>query len=363
MKQPYLSLLFIVVLLFLQVSPVFSQHLEELTHGSSSNSEIKHEPPPPPPASPTIVKVGLFIRQITDVDQISEDFTIEGFMEWVWDDPRHIFDEHEYGYEEKMFINEEVEALLYQKVLWWPELGITNERGAREIEERALGIHSTGEIIYRERFSAKIQADFDLKRFPFDDQEFHIYIESFIYEHHDLELAPLERIIGFGENLGEEEWILQEIKTKVTDREDIRSETGDTFSELELDLEIHRQPNYYVNRVIIPILFIVLIFCATFLLFNYEMQLTASTTSLLTLVAFDFAISDSLPNLAYMTLMDSFIMVSFILAAMAIIINLIFLRLEQLGKKELAKKMNFGALVGFPIMYIISYIVIWNVVV
>ena len=355
MKTRFLILLFSVFCILLPTSFAVAQDPRD------PDGEVSHDPPPPPPASPTTVKVGLFIRQVTDVDQISEDFTIEAFMDWEWIDPRLAFDAEAYGYEEKLFINEEVEALLFRNEVWWPELEITNERGSRDTEERALAIHPDGTVIYRERFSAKIQADFKLRRFPFDHQEFHIYIESFIYEHHDLVIEADTHVIGFGENLGEEEWVLEKITSKITERADVRSETGDTFSELELDLELSRHIGFYVYRIFIPLISIIAIFCATFWLNNYEIQLTASTTGLLTLVAFDFAISESLPNLAYLTFLDTIVMVSFVLSALAVVTNLLLLRLEKNEQLDAARRWNRMALISFPIGYILSYILIWFV--
>lgn len=349
----------LLILTLLIGSLLFPLHTVLAQDPSDPGGEIEHNPPPPPPALPTTVTVGLYIRQVTDVDQVSEDFTIEGFMDWKWRDPRLSFDAEAYGAEKKLFINEEVEALLYRNAIWWPELEITNERGSRTTEEMSLAIQTDGTILYRERFSAKIQADFDLRRFPFDDQEFHIYIESFIYESHELIIEPDTRVIGFGDNLGEEEWVLQKITPQINEQADVRSATGDTFSELELDLTLDRHVGYYIYRIFIPLLSIISIFCATFWLNNYEIQLTASTTGLLTLVAFDFAISDNLPNLAYLTFLDTIIMVSFILAALAVVVNLLLLRLEKQDNLDLARRWNKVALIVFPCGYLLSYVLIW----
>lgn len=318
-------------------------------------------PPPPPPASPTVVKVGFFIRQIPSIDQISEDFTVEAFMDWQWVDERLAFDAEEIGSDEAVFINEEVVALLFDNALWWPELEITNERGSRDVEERTLTIHSDGHVSYQERISVKIQADFKLRLFPFDNQDFHIRIESFIYEHEDVVLEADERVIGFGDNLGEEEWVLQRIEPDVAERTDIRSEDGETFSELTLTLHIDRQIGFYLYRIILPLILIIGIFCATFWLNDYDTQLAASTTGLLTLVAFEFAISDSLPNLAYLTLMEAILMYSFTTAAIAVVINLALMRWHKSGQDDRANRVNRMAAIALPVWYIAGFGVLWVV--
>lgn len=135
---------------------------------------------------------------------------------------------------------------------------------------------------FTEQFSATIQADFDLRKFRFDDQEFHIRIESFIYDSAVIQLEADTEIIGFGDNLGEEEWELRAIVPTVKDVPALRSIEHRNFSELTLNFHLHSL--FYIYRTLIPTFLIVSIFCALFLSGDYGMQPEITTIGVLTLV-------------------------------------------------------------------------------
>lgn len=92
------------------------------------------------------------MSQITGIDQVNEEFLIEGFMDWQWFDERLAFDAEEFGSDREIFVNEEIISLLRRNALWWPELEITNERGSRDIEERAVTVLADGQAFYRAVF-------------------------------------------------------------------------------------------------------------------------------------------------------------------------------------------------------------------
>lgn len=52
-------------------------------------------------------------------------------------------------------------------------------------------------------------------------------------------------------------------------------------------------------------------------------------------------------------------MVSFILAATAVILNLIMIRFERNNKEGLAKNLNYVAILLFPSAYILAIVAIW----
>lgn len=344
---------FLLLLVALMALPVSAQ--------DPSDDEVNMPPPPPNSDGPTTVKVGLYIFQITSLDQVNEEFSIEAFMDWQWVDERLVFDAEAFGSDREVFVNEEVEQMLKRNAIWWPELEITNERGSRDVEERAVTIFADGRVYYTEQFNATIQADFDLREFPFDNQEFHIRIESFIYDSTVIQLEPDTETIGFGDILGEEEWELRSIVPTVEDVPSVRSLEHRNFSEVTLTLDFHRHSLFYIYRILIPTLLIVAIFCASFLLGDYAKQLDITTIGVLTLVAFEFAIGDSLPHLAFLTFLDAILLISFILAAAAVVLNLVLIRFERKGQEQLAKKMNDGAIIVFPVAYTVAILLIWMI--
>ena len=47
---------------------------------------------PNPPASPTVVKVGVFLADILNLDEVNETFQVELVTVAEWEDPRLAFD-------------------------------------------------------------------------------------------------------------------------------------------------------------------------------------------------------------------------------------------------------------------------------
>ena len=106
----------------------------------------------PNPAGPVIVDLGLHIVELTQVDEVTNTFTIEGFIDLVWCDPRMAYateNEEELG--EKLLLKEKAQALLND--IWWPAVTIANQVNGRNIENQELVILSDGTIEYKEKFS------------------------------------------------------------------------------------------------------------------------------------------------------------------------------------------------------------------
>ena len=61
---------------------------------------------PNPPSKPTIVKCGLFVLDIVDIDDVNETFEAEVAIVATWDDPRLAFDPVEEGTDKKIFQGE-----------------------------------------------------------------------------------------------------------------------------------------------------------------------------------------------------------------------------------------------------------------
>ncbi len=82
-----------------------------------------------------------------------------------------------------------------------------------------------------------------------------------------------------------------------------------------------------------------------------QQQLLASG-NLMVFVAFNFTISDDLPRLGYLTLLDRLIVTSFACAALVVFISVYQKRLEAKGKKGLAARIDNLVLIFYPLIYL-----------
>ena len=99
---------------------------------------------------------------------------------------------------------------------------------------------------------------------------------------------------------------------------------------LDFDLVAHRRVGYYVWKVILPLSMIVVMSWSVFWMDpnNLGPQTGIAATSMLTLIAFLFALGNILPRISYLTTMDRFVMGSSALVFAAL--------LEAIGSGYLA---------------------------
>ncbi len=281
-----------------------------------------------PPGEPTEVKIGLYmiaLDRVSAPSDASPEFEVEMFMDLQWKDERLAFDAEEYGYGRKIY--EEHAAELELEQIWWPDVEIENEIHGRETENLGLIIFPDGTVEYAERFVVTVHADFDLRKFPFDDQYFELDLESFVWDSRYLVFIPNEDRIGYDPHYTGEEWIIDSLFTEVKLEEEIRSD--EAFSEFVYTLHGKRLPQFYIMKIFPMFLIIILTWSVFWLEGATAPEMSISFIGLLTVVAFHRIFSGLLPRLSYMTYLDGVIFVGYFFASLAIIENVIVRRVSE----------------------------------
>lgn len=101
-------------------------------------------------------------------------------------------------------------------------------------------------------------------------------------------------------------------------------------------------------------------FCVLKRLTNSNMQLSIAATSMLTLIAYRYAVDSQLPRLPYMTRIDVFFLVSTLLVFFSLIEVLVTTILDNKQQTERAKKIDRYCRVIFPAMFAIASIAIFG---
>lgn len=344
-----------------------TEHLEASCSNVTYGKSIKHfskntadkfgSVVSPNPTGQVIVDLGLHIVELTKVDEVTNTFNIEGFMDLVWCDPRMAY-EVENGEElsERILLKDKAQTLLNE--IWWPAVTIANQVNGRNIENQELVILSDGTIEYKEKFSAELEAHYDLKKFPFDRQKLEIEIESFAW-HDDVLLFQMnEEKIGFSNDFEIAEWHIEKVESKIESVKDIQDRAS--FSEFLMEIVVVRQYEYYLWKIIIPLIFLVIISWSVFLMIGEKLadRLRFSMIGILTIVSFQFIISDILPRVSYFTLMDSFLSISFFIMLLTMFESVYVNNLDLIDEHEEAKKIDLVCRIAFPSLYFISLIAI-----
>ena len=101
---------------------------------------------------------------------------------------------------------------------------------------------------------------FQFAQYPFDTQRFFIRVHSLLPVTF-MTFVPLEGFTRLGDSLGEEEWLFEKSWTEVSEAEGV---TGTPTSHFSFGFEAHRQLNYYVLRIFVPLGIIILVSWLTF---------------------------------------------------------------------------------------------------
>ncbi|WP_294220401.1 hypothetical protein [uncultured Shimia sp.] len=301
--------------------------------------------------SPQQVGVGITIDQITFVDQQAENFGVVGTLFLKADYPQFAFDSAAHGSDVKTYSNEAFRKLLNDAGAQPPYFIFRNQQGRRFTQQVSILLKDTGEATYAERFTATLQAPhFNFKRYPFDTQEFFIEVSSMLPLKF-VEFYPLEEQTGMGDLLGEEEWILS---NSSIERRSVEGIGGAETTMVALRFEGKRHVQYYVLRILLPLLIILFVSWATFFLEEYRRRIDMASANLLVFVAFNFAISTMLPKLGYLTFMDSLLVGMFLITGSTVLINIALRRLKTSGREDLARKIDGYLVIWiFPILHAI----------
>jgi hypothetical protein len=298
----------------------------------------------------TIVYIDVYINDILAIDEKMETFDVDGYLLAEWSDPRQVFDAFEFGYDFKIYRNEMVQDVITDEV-WWPDLYLVNGRGNREIISSLLLISPDGDMRYEEKFKATIKQAFQLENFPFDSHQLVLTIGSFSYTDYEVIFTSYKDAEVFEWQTNE--WI-------VTDSGELDFNSSYGYPVAQYFLGISRLPGFYISKYIFPLVLIITISWSVFWL-GYESidiadRLGIILTSVLTVVAFDFVSSETLPRLSYHTILDWIMILSYVVLSLTVLETLLGYRNLKHGLEDRANKIDLLSRYIFPLVYYVAIV-------
>jgi len=230
---------------------------------------------------------------------------------------------------------------------------------------------------------ARIKSDFDLKKFPFDEQELKIeFYPPYSIDYNDDRNYPKPFVTLFQtrsnvyldiekykNNNYLKEWTV--VNTKVENYIK-REKTTSNFEKdkivelvedrINVSLIVKRNINYFIFKIIIPVFLILTISWSVMWIppNQVESRLTTSIVALLALIAYNFVFNEDIPKLSYLTSLDRYILLSYLFCAIPTFLTVYFSIITKKDYKislEINKK---SRLIGI-IIYSISAAVIFSV--
>lgn len=198
-------------------------------------------------------------------------------------------------------------------------------------------------IAYNSEGEWEVKNKFNLTSFPFDKQKIFIkmidgddfdavYLSSTDYNYRLLDFTK--------KNLEIPGWNVTDIKFNLNNNFDLN---GIIFNQASIIVDIERQSFYYIFKIILPVVLILLI-CWSSVWLNpreIESKLTITIVCLLSLIAYNFVIDSELPKLEYLTIMDWIILASYLFAAAPNMLAIFSFQISQKIKyRKLSQKVD-----------------------
>jgi hypothetical protein len=206
-----------------------------------------------------------------------------------------------------------------------------------ENENCTLGMEDAKPVIrYNLITKGTFQHTFKLKSFPFDDQTLAMELRTgFEHNHKKTPVKLMQNqdqhkyrstVVTRGFTQASEYELLPGVRFQGGETEKEESSTGLTYSLLTIKLKVHRKSGYWVFNVVLPLGIVTSTLFATFSLPLTETndRLNSSLTILLAMVAFKTFTAEKLPKVAYLSLVDWFILLSFVIAFVVVLMHAFF---------------------------------------
>jgi len=305
-------------------------------------------------SGPTQVSVQIWFVDINSIDSAQQSFTADIAIVLRWKDPRLA---HTGGGVAHYALDQ----------IWNPRVVIANETNSvsRRLPE-SPDVDPDGTVTYRQRYVGSFTQALHLRSFPFDKQTFRVQLVAVRYRPNEVQFVPdkewvdagLKQAAGIAPSITLPDWTLEkwEIKNMVYALAPGRELSGYAFEFTAL-----RNVQHYILKVILPLILIVFMSWTVFWIdpVNSNSQISVAVTSMLTLIAYRFAVDSQLPRLPYMTRLDTFIFTSTLLVFFSLIEVLLTTILENRQQAERAKKIDRYCRVIFPVIFAIASIAIF----
>ena len=293
---------------------------------------------------PTEVSVGIRMADLTDIDDVNQTLTGDFAVFLSWNDPR-------------------LDGLEGCRVplddVWTPGLRFVNSGRLFTSQPEEVVMGPGGAVQYLQRYYGSLATYHNLRQFPFDDQTFVISLVSLEYGEEDVRLSANQQVTGRRDLLNISAWTVTSVEGR-TRRQFIEA-TDTTALAYDFRISANRQRHFYLWKIIVPLCLIVFMSWTVFWVnpAQFGPQIGLSATSMLTLIAFQFATTSMVPELGYFTTLDEFITGSTIVVFLALVQSLTTSYLVSEGKEARALRMDRLSRYVFPLAYVVLILVVF----
>jgi hypothetical protein len=297
---------------------------------------------PDPAGVVTKVGVGIYFIDLFEINDVEQTFKGDVVVVSRWKDSR--LADPARG-EANAYCDLPLEEI------WSPSLEFMNVREVQKHHKDMIFIDAKGTVTLARRQFLTFSTPMDLARFPFDRQVLTVDLSSIIGGVDEVQLEVMEGFTGLGEELSVSGWDLATPAAEVLTRYAPLRQTD--FSCYFWQVEGDRHVGFFIRKLIVPLGLIVFMSWAIFWIHPSQIapQMGIGATSMLTMIAYQFAMAGFLPRISYVTVADQFIQWSLVLVFLAMMEAVGTAALVAYGKEAVALRVDRWCRLLFPLAF------------
>jgi hypothetical protein len=285
------------------------------------------------------VFVSINVLDIIKIDDANQRIAIDFVVKLSWMDKELLN-----RWKEKTVVN--------KNGIWTPEIQIFNDYSLEKKLKDQFEVNVDGSVSYRQRFVGEINSKHNFSEFPLDDFILKIQIISIIPDM--LFINKKDSTKGHPFSYSISGWKINSEWMEINpDDERFKNLPHVTYF-----ISAQRMINYYIWKIIIPLAMVVFMSWLVFWVDPIQIgaQLTVGATAMLTMIAYQFTLSNLIPPVSYLTRLDTFILGSNVIVFIALLEAILTSNLVSHDKKTIARRIDYLSRFIFPVGYTMVFI-------
>ena len=291
---------------------------------------------PGPENTPTEVKIRLYVLDVDEIVDAEQSFAANIYLQAEWKDER--------------LAKEDATSKYNLNEVWNPNLQILNRQKTFKTLPDIVEVKPDGTVIFRQRVIGKFSQPLDLRNFPMDEQKIQFELVSAGNSPDDVKL--IEDNAGMSDRFSIPNWNIKGWNLEFQEFSflpEVPPTMGAVFT-----ITAKRYVHFYIFKFIIPLLLIVFMSWIVFWIdpTDYTTQISVAITSMLTLIAYQYLVGSSLPQVPYLTRLDKLMFLSTALVFATLIEVTVTSVLTKKNNVNLARSIDNYCRYIFPSFFI-----------
>ncbi|XP_076004783.1 gamma-aminobutyric acid receptor subunit beta-3 isoform X3 [Genypterus blacodes] len=286
---------------------------------------------------PVAVGMSIDVASIDRVSEVNMDYTLTMYFQQYWRDKRLAYA----GIPLNLTLDNRV-----ADQLWVPDTYFLNDKKSFvhgvTVKNRMIRLHPDGTVLYGLRITTTAACMMDLRRYPLDEQNCTLEIESYGYTTDDIEFywKGGDRAVTGVTRIELPQFSI--VNYKLVSRNVVFS-TG-AYPRLSLSFKLKRNIGYFILQTYMPSILITILSWVSFWI-NYDAsaaRVALGITTVLTMTTINTHLRETLPKIPYVKAIDMYLMGCFVFVFLALLeyafVNYIFFGRGPQMQKKLAEK-------------------------